>query len=127
VSPAFTLSQTATSSTISSPTSDATQSSNDSKTPVGAIVGGVVGGVAGIALLGVLAWLFLRRRRSQTAELQGNAYLPYGQRAGGPAEKYAHHAEVEGHALHEIGVGLPAQMPTDRTPVELEGAGPLRK
>jgi len=89
---------------------------------VGAIAGGVVGGVAGIAIISVLAWLFLRRRkRSQTAELQSNAHHPYGQHASGATEKYAHHAEVDGHGVYEIGVGMPAQLPTDQAPAELEG------
>ncbi|KAI7900405.1 uncharacterized protein BX663DRAFT_517454 [Cokeromyces recurvatus] len=42
--------------------------SNKQPTNTGAIVGGVVGGVAGVALLGALAFLLIRRRKSRSTD-----------------------------------------------------------
>ncbi|KAK4039558.1 hypothetical protein C8A01DRAFT_36432 [Parachaetomium inaequale] len=54
------------SSTTSTPSPSASVKP-ESSTPVAAIAGGVVGGVAGIALIGAVAWLLLRRRRNRNA------------------------------------------------------------
>ncbi|KAF1828011.1 hypothetical protein BDW02DRAFT_635430 [Decorospora gaudefroyi] len=44
-----------------------TPNSSDGSTPVGAIVGGVVGGVAALAIVGVGAFLFIRRKKIKKA------------------------------------------------------------
>lgn len=53
-----------TASSTSSATSSSTGSSSSSgSSNTGGIVGGVVGGVAGLALIGLIGWLVLRRRK----------------------------------------------------------------
>ncbi|PNH75883.1 hypothetical protein VD0001_g1664 [Verticillium dahliae] len=52
--------------------------SSNSSTPVGAIAGGVVGGVAAIALVALLAWFLVRRRRrsaNQGSEREKEAHM----------------------------------------------------
>ncbi|CAG9945834.1 unnamed protein product [Clonostachys rosea f. rosea IK726] len=70
-----------TNTTNSTDSSDSgNQSDNSSSgTPTGAIAGGVVGGVVGLAIIGVAAWFFLRRRnqgREQVGEVEGSTELP---------------------------------------------------
>ncbi|KAG7288143.1 hypothetical protein NEMBOFW57_007667 [Staphylotrichum longicolle] len=64
----------------------ATSSTSESgSTPVGAIVGGVVGGIGGLALIGVIAWFVIRRRKHQRQPLtpasasNPNTYVPPGE------------------------------------------------
>jgi hypothetical protein len=78
-----------TSSATSSPSSTAAASSG-SKSNTGAIVGGVVGGIGGIAVIAVVAWLLLRRRKQQlhVAEVSGEQHYP--------AEKYRLQGELPG-------------------------------
>ncbi|KAH7382215.1 hypothetical protein BKA66DRAFT_570511 [Pyrenochaeta sp. MPI-SDFR-AT-0127] len=54
------------------PSHSSVPSDSGSSTPVGAIAGGVVGGVALIALLALLTWFFLRRKKQKAEE---NPYL----------------------------------------------------
>lgn len=51
---------------LPTPTSPPSQSGSH-KAPVGAIVGGIVAGVLALALVFIIAVLFLRRRRKQAA------------------------------------------------------------
>jgi hypothetical protein len=56
------------SSSISNSTpSVAADASESAGTNVGAIAGGVVGGVAGVALVGAIAFLLIRRRKARSA------------------------------------------------------------
>ncbi|KAH0592285.1 hypothetical protein MHUMG1_10031 [Metarhizium humberi] len=61
----YTLTTSSTSST--STTTTTPPPPNSTSTPVGAIVGGVIGGLAGLAILGLSAFMFLRRRRKKRA------------------------------------------------------------
>ncbi|KAH0499207.1 hypothetical protein TgHK011_006413 [Trichoderma gracile] len=79
-----TSSETSSTSTTSSP--EPTHKSSSSSTPVAAIAGGTVGGVAALGLVGLAAFLFIRRHRAQNAPpnatLGGNS--PQNQNAAGP-------------------------------------------
>ncbi|KAG5762780.1 hypothetical protein H9Q72_009109 [Fusarium xylarioides] len=67
---------TATSQTIAT---EINRDSGSSGTPVGAIAGGTVGGIAALALIGVGAFLFVRRRKKSKASSSSN----YQQAPGG--------------------------------------------
>ena len=79
-----------TSSATSSPTSTSTSTSTATPAPsspshTGAIVGGVVGGVGGLALIGLLAFCLLRRRKQKPAPVQQNppAEMPHDEKVQG--------------------------------------------
>ncbi|KAK5998021.1 hypothetical protein PT974_00390 [Cladobotryum mycophilum] len=61
--------------------------SGGSKTPVGAIVGGVVGGVGGLALIGIAAFFFLRRRKPTPAP-QPTEQIPPTHQSPPPMQQY---------------------------------------
>ncbi|AEO59434.1 hypothetical protein MYCTH_2307766 [Thermothelomyces thermophilus ATCC 42464] len=64
-------------------TSDGADSDSGSSTPVGPIVGGVIGGVAALALIGLGAFLLIRRKDSNGPAPVGMAAAPGGP-PGGP-------------------------------------------
>ncbi|KAF3078505.1 hypothetical protein TWF569_001018 [Orbilia oligospora] len=70
-------------STSSSPGGSDPDSDSDDGTPVGAIVGGVVGGVLGLALVGVLIWWLLRKKRAEKKDAPAvpMAFNPHSQQA----------------------------------------------
>ena len=81
--------QSSTDSTLSTPTDD----DGGSSSHTGAIVGGVVGGVVALALVGVLVWWILRRRRTaryQQAQVTGG-YQP----GAGPEKNYNEQAALD--------------------------------
>ena len=109
-----------TSSATSSPTSSPPQ--EESSTPVGAIAGGVVGGVAGLAVITLIAWLLMRRKRKSDAH---NPYLP-----AGKSEIDGSHGAMTSHQLddtqitHEVEAGKVSyahmsEMSAQTTPAEL--------
>lgn len=51
-------------------------SSSDSSNHTGAIVGGVVGGVAGLALIAIVLWFLLRRRKSHRDDFDDMMFDP---------------------------------------------------
>ena len=116
------LTSTSASEAYATPTPSNTPSQSSSSTPVGAIAGGVVGGIVGLALLGLLVWFLMRRKRNNVAELHGNPYILREQNDSGGVTKYR--AEAEGRAVHEIGgYGMrtpDAELPTHQRPVELD-------
>ncbi|KAK8925556.1 hypothetical protein VCV18_005985 [Metarhizium anisopliae] len=63
----YTLTTSSTTSTSTTTTPPPPPPPNSTSTPVGAIVGGVIGGLAGLAILGLSAFMFLRRRRKKRA------------------------------------------------------------
>ncbi|KAM0254439.1 hypothetical protein ACHAQJ_006779 [Trichoderma viride] len=83
--PTTTTTSAESSSTTSASTSPTAESTNkSSSTPVGAIAGGTVGGVVALGLVGLAAFLFIRRRNPRNAPL--NATLgqpPQGQNPAG--------------------------------------------
>ncbi|KAL7819664.1 hypothetical protein V8C26DRAFT_394803 [Trichoderma gracile] len=91
-----TFGPTTTTSTTSSETSSSTSTSTtsnpepthkSSSTPVAAIAGGTVGGVAALGLVGLAAFLFIRRHRAQNAPPNatlGGGNTPQNQNPAGP-------------------------------------------
>jgi hypothetical protein len=113
----------ATGTILTTPTPSTPASQPSSSTPVGAIAGGVVGGVAGLALLALLAWFFMRRKRSSTAELSAEPYLLNDRYADNETTKYR--SEVGGgevvHEMSEQGSKMPdAELSAMQKPVELD-------
>jgi hypothetical protein len=62
-----TSSSTSSTAIASATPSNSAPPSNSSSTPVGAIAGGVVGGVVGLALIALLVWFVMRRKRKTKA------------------------------------------------------------
>lgn len=103
------------------PISTNTSSQSFSSPPVGAIVGGVIGGLATATLLATTVWFLIKRKRNNAAELRGTPHLAHERAADGETK---HFAEAEGHTVHEIGVHgstMIVELPSHRTPVELDG------
>ncbi|GAB1518973.1 hypothetical protein RhiTH_002038 [Rhizoctonia solani] len=93
-------------STTDTPTPTSAPSGSNSN--AGAIAGGVVGGVLGVALLGVLAWFVLRRRKNASADPR-----PTNESYSG--DGYAgQHEQGTGYAVQPYGTGAYTPVPTSQ-------------
>ncbi|CAE6426870.1 unnamed protein product [Rhizoctonia solani] len=93
-------------STTGTPTPTSAPSGSNSN--AGAIAGGVVGGVLGVALLGVLAWFVLRRRKNASADPR-----PTNESYSG--DGYAgQHEQGTGYAVQPYGTGAYTPVPTSQ-------------
>lgn len=66
--------------------------------PIGAIVGGVVGGIGGAALIGVLAWMLVRRKRKTAVPTSDPDNHPSDTEAGGQYGAYPNDSKAPGIA-----------------------------
>lgn len=88
----------------------------------GAIAGGVVGGVAGVALIGVLIWWVLRRKRrtaSTAHEVGGEAMEP---KEMDSTPKMASDVPKQQSTPPSELPQKPMELPVPMDPVELDGA-----
>lgn len=99
------------SSSTTSTTSTHTASHKSSSTPVAAIAGGVVGGVAALGLVGLAAFLFIRRRH-RPQDAPPNATL-----GGNPPQDQTPPAPGGGGAVY------PAGVPAAYAPVQMQQQG----
>lgn len=91
----------------------------------GAIAGIVVGVVVACALAGILAWLFVRRRRKRTNRAESETPLTTQDPHGKDVKKYADKAPEQPPPLQELPPDtatseLPA-VAKNQSPVELDG------
>ncbi|GME64071.1 Kelch repeat protein [Neofusicoccum parvum] len=140
---ATTVARSATSaSSTSSSSASSTTSSSGSSNNTGAIVGGVVGGVVGLALVAVLAWFLLRRRRNtqhqpvpqhdgsgtQSPHEMGNYYAPpaAGGAYGGAEKDGRAELDQSGGLFEADGGGRQVHQADGRevAVAEMEGDGP---
>ncbi|KAJ8117691.1 hypothetical protein OPT61_g1159 [Boeremia exigua] len=129
IAPSTSSTSVASASDPASATTAPTQSSStsspqqaESSTPVGAIAGGVVGGVAGLAIIALIAWLLMRRKRRENTQ---NPYstVPKAEVSGDDSFQVPHQLEDTQRA-HEAGAGKVAyahrmELPAQSAPVEL--------
>lgn len=120
VSPTTTENSPATNSTSSTTSEPASTSetSAGSPTPAGAIAGGVVGGIIGLAVLGAIGVLFIRRRRRQRMGFDGRttSATPLGPTELGVGN-WVQELEAE-YSLHEMQAPIPKGI---RPSVQTEG------
>lgn len=110
---------TSTSGSGSSTGSGGGSSGSGSSNHTGAIVGGVVGGVGGLALIALLAWLVMRRRRKTkyTPAATHNA-----QELSGGAQQQAPYYPQEYYQEQKPELwSHPSEMSADRPPLEMDG------
>lgn len=106
---------TSTSSASISPsrTSSSTEegSTSNSSTDTGVIVGAVVGGVIGVAVVGVIVWFLVKRRRRR-ARMESEGGYQGGEVVPEESVKYAQHLSQEMPSSAEV-----AEIPGSEAPV----------
>jgi hypothetical protein len=94
-------------------------------TPVGAIVGGVVGGIGGAALIGVLAWMLVRRKRKTAVPTSDpDNHIPDNE-AGGNGGPYSAYHNDKGAGVPEThGNGRYSELPAQDAAATYPLSGP---
>ncbi|KAF1955919.1 hypothetical protein CC80DRAFT_82025 [Byssothecium circinans] len=114
-----------TGTSVSATASHTEAASGNVGTPVGAIAGGVVGGIAVIAIVAILAWFFLRRRKQGeqpgVSDYQQAYEIPeHSERYAYKGDAYIH--EAPGDRIYEVGDGVIGEMSAQERPAELPGS-----
>ncbi|GME34275.1 putative kelch repeat protein [Neofusicoccum parvum] len=97
---------------FATPSSNLESGSSNGNKNNSAIIGGTVGGAVVLALLAGLAWLVIRRRNKNSAQINQQSELSDGQ-GNVPGSKRGAHAEVDGEEIIELPTERVLEMPSN--------------
>jgi beta-lactamase regulating signal transducer with metallopeptidase domain len=115
-----TVTSSSASSTVTAIPSNSAPPLDSSSTSVGAIAGGVVGGVVGVALLVLLVWFVMRRKRKAKVETP----LVLQERHKEDATETPKYRQTVSPTVYEVDgtIKLQNELPAPQKPVELPGS-----